>query len=185
MHKYLGSLTLLVCTLHNAAAADENSPITAANYEKIKAGEGKMTEAEVIKLLGPIRHARSKGPRLLDLVWEDVTGIRADFRDGKAVDFFAEFSPHQPSKRINIDSFKRLQVGMSEDEARKVLGPETNKYGGGTDHRGGFGPFLTPIHVPLDMTICCWYRMTRITVQFTDGKVSGYLLTTIDADKAK
>jgi hypothetical protein len=136
------------------------SKLTAKNFEKVKSGKGKLTEAEVVAILGPAtRVAKPEDVDVdLEMIWEEKARIWIKFKDDKARGLQGQFSEHLKSKTINLESFKKLKKGMSEKEVEKVIGPanEGSSPGDGVTYR-------------------TWEKLNHIKVQFKDGKVSGYL----------
>jgi hypothetical protein len=136
------------------------SRLTAGNVEKIKNGKGKMTEAEVVAILGPA--SRVAVPENVDveleMIWEEKAQIRIKFKKGKASDLEGQFSEHLRSKTINLERFKKLKKGITEKEAEKVLGPANV---GSSPERG--------------IRYLTWEKFNLVKVQFKGGKVSGHL----------
>jgi hypothetical protein len=101
------------------------STLTAKNLKKIATGKGKLTEAEVVTLLGPASRVAVPANVDVDLemIWEEQALIRIKFKDGKASDLEGRFSESLWSKTINLQHFKKLKRGMTEKEAEQVLGP--------------------------------------------------------------
>src|SRR5262249_19236649 len=146
--------------------AQARSRLTADNFAKVKAGSGKLTEAEVVALLGPASRVRLPADGVVEMAWEEVTAIRVEFAGGKASELTGRVSEHLPSKTLNLGNLKRLKRGMTEKEVRAVLGPP----GEGGSVRGTEAIYRT------------WQKYNRITVQFRDGKVSGCLHTRTTKD---
>jgi len=137
------------------------SKLTAKNFEKVKSGKGKLTEAEVVAILGPATRVAKPGDVDVDLemIWEEKARIWIKFKDDKASDLEGQFSEHLESKAINLENFKKLKKGMSEKEVEKVIGPANE----GSSPENGIN-YRT------------WEKLNYIKVQFNkDGKVSGYL----------
>jgi len=108
------------------APREKGQPATVADLRgKLKAGTFKLTEGEVVKLLG--RPAGVKRPgdtgSELRMHWEYGTYIFATFKDGKLAEVTGAFSENLPVERINLANLKRLRVGMTEAEVVDVLGP--------------------------------------------------------------
>jgi len=136
------------------------SKLTAKNFEKVKSGKGKLTEAEVVAILGPATRVAKPGDVDVDLemIWEEKARIWIKFKDDKARDLEGQFSEHLKSKTINLESFKKLKKGMSEKEVEKVIGPANEGSSPGTG-----------------ITYRTWEKFNLVKVQFKGGKVSGYL----------
>jgi hypothetical protein len=134
--------------------------LTADNFAKVKNGKGKLTEADVVAILGPANRFAKRGDVDVDLemIWEEKARIRIKFKDGKASDFEGQFSEHLKSKTINLESFKKLKKGMSEKEVEKVIGPANE----GSSPRTG-------------ITYRTWEKFNLVKVQFKGGRVSGAL----------
>src|SRR5262245_52271094 len=78
--------------------AQARSRLTAANFAKVKAGSGQLTEAEVVTLLGPASRVRLPADGVVEMAWEEVTAIRVEFAGGKASELTGRFSAHLPSR---------------------------------------------------------------------------------------
>ena len=157
-----------------AHRVDESaSVVTRENVEQIKAGKGKLTEGDVLALLGRPNRYMIQGQGILEMVWEDVNRVRVVFEDGKAKFFWADFSERRPSLRVSLEKFRKLRTTMTEDEVKSVLGLDLERYVGPRHVYGN----LDPIHdlaVPKGVTLGVWQDWRRLTVQFTDGTVTGH-----------
>jgi len=90
---------------------------------KLKAGIFKLKEADVLDLLGPPEGLkRQAGLADLQMNWAYATNIYATFKDGKLTDLTGAFSERLPIERITPANFKRLRLGMTEQEVVAVLG---------------------------------------------------------------
>lgn len=107
------------------AAPDKSSVLTVEeSVKKLKAGILKIKEAEVLSLLGTPTKVKHPGTADFDLQmnWEYSTHIYSIFKEGKLVEVTGAFSKRLPVERITFDNFKRLRVGMSEEEVVELLG---------------------------------------------------------------
>jgi hypothetical protein len=107
------------------ALPPKDQPATVADLKaKLKAGTFKLTEADVVKLLG--RPAGVKRPgdagSELRMHWEYATFIFATFKDGKLTEVTGAFSENLPVERVSLANFKRLRVGMTEPAIVDLLG---------------------------------------------------------------
>jgi hypothetical protein len=105
--------------------AEKSQLLTVAELnEKLKAGIFKLTEADVVKLLG--RPAWMTRPGDADselrMHWKYGTYIFATFKDGKLSEVTGSFSEQLPVERITLENFKRLRVGMTEPQVVEMLG---------------------------------------------------------------
>src|SRR5262245_49414813 len=130
---------------------EKDQPASVADLKaKLKAGTFKLTEEEVVKLMG--RPAGVKRPgdagSELQMHWEYATAIFATFKDGKLSEVTGAFSENLPVERVTLANFKRLRVGMNEPAVVDVLG-ESN----GTAKVGA-------------TTIRSWGRTARLWVSF-------------------
>jgi hypothetical protein len=112
--------------------AEKSQPLTVAELEKkLQAGIFKVTEADVLKLLGRPAALERPGDAGSDLKmrWEYATHIFATFKDGKLREVTGSFSEQLPVERITLEHFKRLRVGMTEPQVVEMLGKSnsTNK----------------------------------------------------------
>ena len=111
-------------------------PLTVAELEqKLKVGVFKLTESDVIDLLGRPAAVKRPGDAGSDLQmrWEYGTFIFATFADGKLTELSGGFSESLPIDRVNLSNFKRLRVGMIEPQVVEILGKSnaTAKVGSG------------------------------------------------------
>jgi hypothetical protein len=130
---------------------ETDQPATVADLRaKLKDGTFKLTEAEVVKLLGPPAGVRRPGDAGSDLRmhWEYATYIFATFKDGKVSEVTGAFSDNLPVERVSLANFHRLRVGMTEPGVVEVLGE-----GNGTAKVG-------------TTTVRSWGRTARLWVSF-------------------
>jgi hypothetical protein len=107
------------------APADKGQPATVADWNaKLKAGVFKLTEADVVKLLGRPTAVKQPGDAgsPLQMEWEYATYIFATFKDGKLGEVTGAFSEHLPCEKVSLAHFKRLRLAMTEAEVVEVLG---------------------------------------------------------------
>ncbi len=91
---------------------------------KLKAGTFKLTEADVVKLLGHPTVVKRPGDAgsELRMQWEYATYIFATFTDAKLSEMTGAFSENLPVDRVILSNFKRLRVGMTEPAVIEILG---------------------------------------------------------------
>ena len=114
---------------HSPAA--KSQPLTVAELkEKLKAGIFKLTEGDVLKLLGRPAGLMRPGDAGSDLKmrWEYATHIHATFKDGKLSEVTGSFSEQLPVERITPENFKGLRVGMTEPQVVEMLGQSNSTY---------------------------------------------------------
>jgi hypothetical protein len=127
------SLALAFSGLSTGSAEDDpkhtlpnkEKPATVVEMKaKLKAGIFKLTEADVVKMLGqPIGVKRPGDAKSeLEMHWEYATYIFATFHEGKLSELTGGFSEHLPVDRVTLANFKGLTIGMTEAEVVKVLG---------------------------------------------------------------
>jgi hypothetical protein len=136
---------------------------------KLKAGTFKLTEAEVVKLVGrPTGVSRpGDGGAEMRMHWEYATFIFATFKDGKLSEVTGAFSENLPVERVTLANFKRLRVGMTEAEVVETLGK-----GNGVIKVGG-------------VAVRSWGRNASLSVLFNaKGLAFGEGLHEIDAISA-
>ena len=131
--------------------------------ERLKKGRKKLTEAQVIAMLGhPDSVEINTNPSLvadIRMTWEDRAEITIDLKDEmKAVRIVGRFSENLKLKDINMENFRKLKPGMSHREVEKLLGSS------GTRVSPDPGEGILRWE---------WKRFRRVTVSFSDGKVSG------------
>jgi hypothetical protein len=98
-------------------------------YAQVVAGVRKLKEAEVVALLGPAHTmkrpvAKKAGqlPADRELSWELTTRITIRYKDGKVSEVVGVFSDFLPVERVTPDTFRRVQVGMTQKEVIEILG---------------------------------------------------------------
>jgi hypothetical protein len=104
-------------------------PFQAKNEAWLSEGVDKHTEQDVVEKLGnPDRVELGASPlggeERTYFIWEDRSRVEVDFseKDGKAVAIRGTFSPHVKAKRITQENFRKLKLGMTEEELGKILG---------------------------------------------------------------
>jgi hypothetical protein len=132
-------------------APRRDQPATVADLKaKLKAGTFKLTEEEVVKLVGQPAGVKRPGDAgsELQMHWEYATYIFATFKDGKLSEVTGAFSENLPVERVTLANFKRLRVGMSEAEVVAVLGDSNGSAKAGA------------------MAVRSWGRTARLWVSF-------------------
>jgi hypothetical protein len=132
-------------------APGKDQPATVADLKaKLKAGTFKLTEEEVVKLVGKPAGVKRPGDAgsELQMHWEYGTYIFATFKDGKLSEVTGAFSENLPVERVTLANVKRLRVGMSEAEVVDVLRDSNGSTKGGA------------------MVIRSWGRTARLWVSF-------------------
>jgi hypothetical protein len=122
---------------------------------KLKAGTFKLKEADVRDLLGPPEGLkRQAGLADLQMNWAYATNIYATFKDGKLSELTGAFSERLPIEHVTPANFKRLRLGMTEQQVVAVLGQ-----GNGTSRVG-------------DTVTRTWGRYCRLRVSLRkDGRM--------------
>ena len=136
-------------------SAETRPEINEATYKKIKKGIGKLTERDVLGLLGAAdRIVNEKGE--LTLIWEETNYIHVELYRGVVESIHASFSRRLPSKAINRAAFDKLKTGMKEKEVEAILGKVSDR-------------------IPRDLDDVnvgrSWYDVNRIKVDIKKGKV--------------
>jgi len=111
----------------DSTAAPQRTPpslLTRDNFERIKARKDEITETEVLKILGQPTSIYKTSPANGDytMSWQHRTYIQIKTKRGRVHSITGGFSPHVPSKRINLETFKKIKLGTTEDDVRKMLG---------------------------------------------------------------
>ncbi len=102
--------------------------------DKIAVGKGKLTDEDVIEMLpgsyrlelpgGVFTRFKLTIPDAV-LVCGEVTRFRVEYKDEKAEEVSAEFSPAVKSALLTLGNFKQIKKGMPVDEVDKLLGKPT------------------------------------------------------------
>jgi len=143
--------------------------LTAELVERLKKGMDKLTEAEVIALLGqPDSVQINTTPGVvadIEMTWEDHAEITIDFKDvgkiagpEKAVRIVGRFSENFKQKAFNMENFRKLKPGMSHIDVFKILGTLGERVSLDT----GKGVMRYE-----------WKQFRKVGVSFWKGKVSG------------
>jgi len=144
-----------------SSPAAKTQPFTVAELvEKLRAGIFKLTEADVLKLLGRPSGLKRPGDAGSDLRmrWEHATAISAIFKEGKLSEVTGSFSEHLPVERITLDNFKRLRVGMTEAQVVEMLGKSNSMNKDGTTVTRAWG-----------RTAALWVSMNEKGLAFNPG----------------
>ncbi len=153
----IASILVLVLAVSGAQCAEPK--LTKELGEKVRSGSGTLTEDEVIKLVpGPVKVALEGADRTLS--WEELTFIELSYVNGKFVSAKAEFNDTVDAKRVTIDKFKQIKIGMTSSEVNQVLGTE-NSLSSRRDARTG------EYHSTFR-----WAEGRKIFCTIKDGKVS-------------
>lgn len=130
---------------------------------KVLAGKGKLTEAEVLKMVaGPVQASRAEPGYDADwkYTWMEVTSFEVEFVDGKVESATASFNDTVQSKTLTLDRFKQIKGGMTQADVEKLLGqPNSGRTLPGPDAR--------------QHTKSVWSEGRSLFVWIKDGKVSG------------
>ncbi len=153
----IASILGLVLAVSCAQCAEPK--LTKELGEKVRSGSGTLTEDEVIKLVpGPVKVALEGADRTLS--WEELTFIELSYVNDKVVSAKAEFNDTVDAKRVTIDKFKQIKIGMTPQEVDQVLG-SPNSLSGTRDARTG------ETH-----STSRWVEGRKIFCTIKDGKVS-------------
>jgi hypothetical protein len=137
--------------------------------ERLKKGMDKLTEAEVLALLGPPDSVNiNTNPSAvadIEMRWDDHAEITIDFKiEGKsagmekAVRIVGRFSENFKQKSFNMENFRKLKPGMSHPEVAQILGT----LGQRNSPDPGEGIWRWE-----------WKHFRKVGVSFWKGKVSG------------
>ena len=127
-------------------------------------GQGKLTEDAVIAKLGlpdfvenPIDPDSKFNPVAdITMVWQDVSLIEVVFKDGKAKQISARFSPHLKPENVTLANFRKLKTGVDQSKVKELLGMEDSK----TELTKGTARYE-------------WAAKRILKINFKDGKVTG------------
>jgi hypothetical protein len=151
----------VLCIWCCAPAAFGQSKLGKDAVEKVTAGQGSLTAADVQKMLGVPQtiHKPGTSGADFDMVWEEAARIQVvlDAEEDKALSFSGSFSDQVSSKTVTVENLLKLRVGMTQKEITDLLG----------------GPTGGRIEPQTRNRIRVWDRSRRLTVSFKDGKVSG------------
>src|SRR5262245_38051279 len=99
--------------------AAAKTPSTATELRAaVRAGMFKLTEDDVVKLLGAPAGVKRPGDADADLAmhWDYASCVQVSFRFGKVIDCSGSFSERLPVDKVTLADFKRLKIGMTEAE---------------------------------------------------------------------
>ena len=154
------SILALVLALPFAAGAEPK--LTKELGQQVRAGVGKLTEEDVLKLVpGPVQVRRS-GDDGADwiLTWEEVTSVEVVLTAGKVMSATAQFNDTVVSKNLTLDGFKQIMAGTTREEVEKAIGHPNST----STFRDDMGDTRTK---------CRWSEGRRVLAFVKDGKVSG------------
>lgn len=129
MHGLLTIILLLACGTETGDAPDAAPPrVTAGLAEQIRAGTGRLTEADAVKLL-PAAYRLEPWTRDADwrLTCAETTEIRVEFVAGKLTSRSARFDPTVTSQNLTPQRFRLLKDGMTVKEVETLLGTRNRK----------------------------------------------------------
>jgi hypothetical protein len=154
---------VVLCLSVHASAAFGDTKLGQEALDKVKAGIGSLTVAEVQIVLGAPQGVHKPGASGadFDMVWEEAARIQVvfDADEDKALSFSGSFSDQVSSKVVTVENLLKLRVGMTEKEVTDALGgPTEGSDGPGTRNR-----------------IRVWERSRQVTVSFKDGTVRGVI----------
>ena len=124
------SILLILLTLFTEDSLPKPQHATVDELrETLKAGTLKHVHDDVLKLIGMPTEMKKPGPdgALDQWTWNYDTHIVATFKDDKLSGITGCFSPHLHVDRLTVDNFKRLRVGMTEQEVIDVLGKKSSR----------------------------------------------------------
>jgi hypothetical protein len=124
----------------------------------LKEGKGKMTEAQVISLLGTPDHVKGSADGTLKMIWEEINLIEVEGEKGVVTSLRGRFSASYASTNINLERFRKLRLGMPMRDVEKVV-----------DSQGGLA-----FNKEGDKESLAWERVNRVFVEFRDGVVNDY-----------
>lgn len=107
------------------SSADKSTvPTVEESFKKLKAGILKISEADVLDLLGPPDSVKHPGMSGFDLQmqWKYSTHLYGTFKDGKLDEITGAFAARLPVEHIHFANMKRLRVGMTEAEVVAIVG---------------------------------------------------------------
>ena len=155
--------------IEGKGATSRRPDLTAELVERLKKGMDKLTEAEVLAMLGqPDSVQINTTPGVvadIEMRWEDHAEITIDFKDvsktagtEKAVRILGRFSENFKQKAFNMENFRKLKPGMSHPEVGQILGTLGERVSLDT----GKGVMRYE-----------WKQFRKVGVSFWKGKVSG------------
>jgi hypothetical protein len=154
----LSSIALFLIATFSQGAEPK---LTKEMGKKVVEGRGKLTEAEVLKMVpGTFKAERTNGGTDLKLTWDEATSFRVDLVNGKVESITAEFNDTAVSKKLTIDKFKQIKIGMTQMELEQLLGGPN-----------GSSSFVDEMKIT--RTKCSWSEGRRLFAFIKDGKVDG------------
>ena len=120
-----------VSTNASKSVAEESSPakpppsrLTQQNYDRIKERKDKITEKEVLAILGQPTSYYATSPENGDygMSWQHRTYISVKTRRQRVTSVKAGFSPYVKSDKVTLQTFKKMKLGMTEDQIEEMLG---------------------------------------------------------------
>jgi hypothetical protein len=154
------SLSIITVILASQFAEGAEPKLTKELWKKVQAGEGKLTEEEVLKLVpGTVKVTRG-GNGELTLTWEEAAIIDVELVNGKVESTTAQFNDTVDSKRLTIEKYKAIKTGMTQQEINKVLGDPNSSESSANN-------------MAQTQTSCRWSQGRRLFVYIKDGKVNG------------
>jgi hypothetical protein len=150
-------------------ATNRRPELTAELVERLKKGMDKLTEAEVLTLLGqPDSVQINTTPGVvadIEKRWEDHAEITIDFKDisktegtEKAVRILGRFTENFKQKAFNMENFRKLKPGMSLIDVFRILGTLGER---------------VSLDTGKGVMRCEWKQFRKVGVSFWKGKVSG------------
>jgi len=124
-------VTLAVISDASRSVAQEANPakppasrLTQENYDRIKDRKDKITEKEVLAIFGQPTSVYATNPQNGDyaMSWKHRTYIRVKTRRERVISVVAAFSPYVKSDTVTLQTFKKIKLGMTEDQVREMLG---------------------------------------------------------------
>jgi hypothetical protein len=156
------AIVVLVPAVAFAAGAEPR--VTRELGEKVRAGIGKLTEDDVLRLVpGPVKVVAGPEAGEADRVlrWEEATSVEVVLIGGKVVSATADFNDTVVSKTLTLARFRQVKAGMTQAELEKVLGGPTSSESNYKDDAG------QPV------TTWRWSQGRRVFASIKDGKVTG------------
>ena len=168
----LGAIAGSTSTAKEPSAKLPPSRITKENYDRIAARKATITEADVIAILGPPTLIRRDGASNPDynIVWEHRTLIEMQIKNGRVHKIAGAFSPYVASQVATPDNFKKVSIGMSEEDVREILGAP-----------GAADCVLHPSFTG-DGDVLGWGDVRLISLDFKNGKVANMVMVTPSED---
>lgn len=138
--------------------------------QKIKQGEGKMTDAELFKLMPRNLTMEIRDGSEADYVvaFEQVRRIHVEFVKGKVKSATGTFSDTIKSNALGPEKLKGITVGMKRAEVEKLI------LGAKAKTQVSFGGTFEETHTQdgkQEKTICEWSQGRWLKVLVKDGKV--------------